>query len=79
MKYRVEGYIQVPVEVIVEADTPTEAMDAAHQAVSEEFPPYTSILPTNEDIRLDRGTVISVSDDYEYDMQTADELDDLAD
>ena len=77
-KYKVEGYIKVPVDVSIFADSASDACAYAQDAVMDEIPRGSSIVNLgNIEYQFaddDTITVIGLGDDYEYDFNSADEI-----
>ena len=71
-KYKVEGYITIPVEVIIEAKDASDATIHAEVAVMDEFPQGCTICAFGEIEYQFAGeeekVIINLGDDYEYDF-----------
>lgn len=77
-KYKVEGWIKVPVDVEIWADSKEDAVDFATQAVSDEIAPGSNIYYGDKiDHQFDGEdeiNTIKVCDGYEYDFSSAEEI-----
>ena len=77
-KYKVEGWIKVPVDVEIEADNSTDACIYAHEAVMDEFPRGTSIsISGNIEYQFageEEKVIIAACEEYEYEFNTAEEI-----
>lgn len=77
-KYKVEGYIKIPVDVIIHAEDEAHACAYAYEAVIDEMPSGFSVIPCGQvEYQFageDEKVIISASDDYEYDFNVAEKL-----
>lgn len=77
-KYKVEGYIKVPVDVTIFAESEEDACAFSIDAVSDEIPQGSSIMNLgNIEYQFaddETITVIGLGDDYEYCFDNAQEI-----